>query len=197
MSCRHLLLSDTVLVGILCLTLLFVDGVNEYEQQRATLVTEEWGMVGFAADIYGADKQTVDNTTERGELATYYRSNPSIFAQRIQDAVEVLKAHEKVDNEKIAIFGYCFGGSGVLMYGMEGFGAEDIKAVVSFHGGLTELQQTNNTFGPKVLVLSGGDDDMSSDIMELESMLNMANAPWEITRYSGIEHAFTKWSDGT
>jgi dienelactone hydrolase len=152
-------------------------------------------MVGFAADIYGADKQTVSNMTERGELATYYRDNPAIFAEQIQAAVEVLKAHEKVDNTKIGLFGYCFGGSGVLMYGMEGFGAEDVQAVVSFHGGLSQLQETNNTFAPQVLVLSGGDDDMSSEIMGLEMMLDTAQAPWEITRYSGIEHAFTKWDD--
>lgn len=29
------------------------DGPNEYEQQRATLIAQELGYVGFAADIYG------------------------------------------------------------------------------------------------------------------------------------------------
>jgi hypothetical protein len=32
--------------------------------------------------------------------------------------------------------------------------------------------------------------------MELEIELDAAGAPWEITRYSGIGHAFTSFEDG-
>jgi len=152
-------------------------------------------MVGFAADIYGADKQTVEDFDERVELATLYRSNSTLFAERIQAAVDLIKEHEKVDASQIALFGYCFGGSGVLMYGFEGYGEEDVQAVVSFHGGLSSVAASNATFGPKALVLSGGEDDMASEIMELEMLLDSVSAPWEITRYSGIEHAFTVWDD--
>ncbi|KAL3922681.1 MAG: hypothetical protein SGILL_002078 [Bacillariaceae sp.] len=169
------------------------DGVNEMEQIRATMVTEQWGMVGFAADIYGADKQTVSNFTERIELATLYRSDPILFAERIQSAVDLIKDHEKVDPEQVALFGYCFGGTGVLQYGLAGY--DGVNAVVSFHGGLSGLPEPNATFVPQVLILSGGDDDAASQIMEMEITLDAANAPWEITRYSNIEHGFTVWSD--
>jgi dienelactone hydrolase len=91
--------------------IIFADGVNEMEQIRATMVTEEWGFVGFAADIYGADRQTVANITERIELATLYRSDPALFADRIQAAVDLIKAHEKVNPDQVALFGYCFGGT--------------------------------------------------------------------------------------
>lgn len=46
-----------------------------------------------------------------------------------------------------------------------------------------------------MLVLSGGDDDTGTQVDFLESQLNEANAEWQITRYSQIEHAFTKWDD--
>ena len=36
---------------------------------------------------------------------------------------------------------------------------------------------------------------MASDIMTLETQLDNATAMWEITRYAGIEHAFTVWDD--
>lgn len=170
------------------------DGVNEMEQIRATLVTEQWNMVGFAADIYGAEKQVVEDTDERIELATKFRSNATLFAERIQAAVDLIKAHEMVNPDQVALFGYCFGGTGILQYGLLGY--DDVVAMVSFHGGLTSIPEPNATFVPKVLILSGGDDDTSSDIMDVEMTLNAAMATWEITRYSGIEHAFTVWEDG-
>lgn len=151
-------------------------------------------MVAFAADIYGADLQVVENVTERGELATFYRSNPDVFGSRIQAAIEYVKGLEQVDANNVALFGYCFGGTGVLQYAM--YGNDDVSAIVSFHGGLSFLPETPLPFGPKVLVLSGGEDDATTDIMDLEITLDSVNATWEITRYSGIEHAFTVFTDG-
>jgi dienelactone hydrolase len=171
------------------------DGVNEYEQVRATMIAQEWGYVGFAADIYGVDPQFVANMTERGQLATFYRSNPDIFGDRIRAAIDYVKAHPKVDPEKIAVFGYCFGGTGVLQYGL--YGNDDVNSIVSFHGGLSFLPEDPLPFGPKLLVLSGGEDDAVTDIMDLEITLDTVEAPWEITRFSKIEHAFTVFEDGT
>jgi dienelactone hydrolase len=73
-------------------------------------------------------------------------------------------------------------------------GSTDITGAVSFHGGLTEFPVLNNISNP-VLVLSGGDDDTGTEVEFLESQLNAANATWQITRYSQIEHAFTVWGD--
>jgi len=70
-----------------------------------------------------------------------------------------------------------------------------VQAVVSFHGGLGSLPEAGPAVQPKVLVLSGGEDDASTDIMTLEETLDNATATWEITRYSGIEHAFTVFDD--
>ena len=58
----------------------------------------------------------------------------------------------------------------------------------------TEPASTDEAL-PKVLVLSGGDDDAGSDIVSLEEKLNSISNTWEVTRYSGIEHAFTVWDD--
>lgn len=171
------------------------DGVNEYEHVRATMIAQEWGYVGFAADIYGADLQFVENTTERGALATFYRSNPDVFGSRINTAIEYVKNHPKVDASKVAVFGYCFGGTGVLQYGL--YGNDDVNSIVSFHGGLSFLPEDPLPVGPKLLVLSGGEDDAVTDIMDLEITLDSVEAPWEITRYSKIEHAFTVFEDGT
>jgi len=79
----------------------------------------------------------------------------------------------------------------------------DVEAIVSFHGGLSSIIPSAGGGGPgggpavtpQILVLSGGEDDASTDVMDLEKTLDAANATWEITRYSDVEHAFTKFDD--
>lgn len=65
----------------------------------------EYNWVGFAADIYGASLHNVTDINERIELATLYRSNATLFAERIQAAVDVVKNLDQVDPDKIALLG--------------------------------------------------------------------------------------------
>jgi dienelactone hydrolase len=133
----------------------------------------------------------------RGTLAGNYRNDPELFASRIQAAVDYVKSLPEVDSSRVAIAGYCFGGTGVLQYALTGANDPSVLAVVSFHGGLSAVfgLPPVDQVTPKILVLSGGEDDASSDIIDLENTFNNASATWEITRYSGIEHAFTVFSD--
>lgn len=167
------------------------DGVNLYEQQRATMVAQELGWASFAADIYGKDLHEVPDFDQRVMLANMYRSDPALFADRIQAAVELVRGMSNVDPGRIAIVGFCFGGTGVLQYAMQG--VNDVTAIVSIHGGLTQVLSQPSDFEvtPPILVLSGGEDDATSDIIELEETLDYVNATWEITRYSDIVHAWT------
>jgi dienelactone hydrolase len=81
------------------------DGVNEYEQERATLVAE-LGYVALAADIYGADLQTNLTMDQRIELTNMYRNNQTLFVQRIERAMALVKTYSDVDPENIAVIGY-------------------------------------------------------------------------------------------
>ena len=80
---------------------------------RATMIAEEFGWIGFAADIYGADMQgeAVDDFAIRREQAGKYRGNNTLFYGRIQAAVDLMKAHEDVAEGKIAIIGCEFWGA--------------------------------------------------------------------------------------
>ena len=100
---------------------------------------------------------------------------------------------EGIDPDKISIVGYCFGGTGVLMYALEGL--NDVAAIVSIHGGLSQVPEASVDVTSKILVLSGGEDDESTEIIELEQKLDATNAEWEITRFSGIEYAWTVFGD--
>jgi hypothetical protein len=82
------------------------DGVNFYEQARATMFATQKNWVGVAADIYGADLHNVTDINQRIELATYYSTNnTSLFAQRIQQVVNLTKQMPMVDPDRVAILG--------------------------------------------------------------------------------------------
>lgn len=70
------------------------------------MIAQEFGWVGFAADIYGPGWE--DGSTQ-GQQATLYRGNDTLFYGRIQAAVNVLKEHPMVLSDKIAVIGckYC------------------------------------------------------------------------------------------
>lgn len=166
------------------------DGVNEYEQKRATLLAES-GYVAFAADIFGKDLQTNLTMDQRINLTTIYRSDPDLFTQRIQRAIDEVKQMPEVDSDKIGLIGYCFGGTGIIEYAFTG--RDDVKIVVSFHGGLQTLPQNQVDIKPYVLILSGGVDDANGNQTILEMSLDNATADWEVTRYANVDHGFTKW----
>lgn len=138
----------------------------------------------------------VDDFTEKVRLSTKYKNDPALYAGRIQAAVDFVRGMDKVDPNKVALIGYCFGGSGVLQYAMQGL--NNVTAIVSIHGGLTELlsQPADYEVTTPILILSGGEDDASSDIMMLEETLDYVNATWEITRFSDVVHAWTVWGAG-
>lgn len=171
------------------------DGVNHYEKVRATMAAQDMGYFAFAADIYGKDLHNVDDFEKRIELSTMYRSNPSLFIGRIQAAVDQvmdgLDGSFMIMEDKIALIGYCFGGTGSLMYALSD--KDDVLAVVSVHGGLMPFEINTEALSPRVLVLSGGDDDTYTDVSVLEDTLDAAGNTWEITRYSDVEHGFTNF----
>ena len=71
---------------------------------RATMLAQDFGWVGFAADIYG-DVSGLENRTIRREQTTLYRGNNTLFYSRIQAAVDAAKAHPDVLPDKIAVIG--------------------------------------------------------------------------------------------
>lgn len=172
------------------------DNVNDYEITRAKMIAEELGYIAFTADIYGADMHDIQDFNVKMEQATYYRSDADLFNSRIQSAIREVKNMPFVDSSRVAIIGYCLGGSGVLGYSfantVDNSDVEDIVGAVSFHGGLMDFPVTGEMASP-VLVLSGGNDDAGTAVEDLESRLKEANSTWQITRYSDVVHGFTNF----
>ncbi|KAK3264570.1 hypothetical protein CYMTET_26702 [Cymbomonas tetramitiformis] len=160
------------------------DGITLYEQQRAEMIVG-LGYVAFCADIY-----EVDSGTDYYSLYLEYTGNATKYLRRMNLGIQEAKSFSFVDSTMVAAIGYCFGGTGVINLATAGV---DLRAVVSFHGGLTRrAEYTEGTAIPAVVSIhSGGSDDSASDIQQLQDNLTAGNASWEVTRYGGVLHAFT------
>mmetsp|Transcript_31997 Transcript_31997/g.60255 ORF Transcript_31997/g.60255 Transcript_31997/m.60255 type:complete len:331 (-) Transcript_31997:377-1369(-) len=171
------------------------NGMNDYEQERARMLAG-MGYVGFAADIYGYGTP-VENMADWGAAAGAHRGNPDLYMAKINAALDKVKMYDFVDTAKIAVIGYCFGGTGVVNMAILG---SDVLGVVGYHSGINpsvRVVRGNSTVPvtAKVLLHSGVQDDAATDMALLEQEFEDAQATFEIVRYgSGVYHSFTEWS---
>lgn len=164
-------------------------GVNAFVKLQADRLAE-LGYVGFAVDIYGKGVYA-KSPEEAAKFSTSYRSNIPLMRGRMQAAYEVLKKHPEVDEGKIAVMGYCFGGTCALELGRSG---ADVKAIVSFHGGLATAnpQDAKNIKGKVLALIAGEDCYCSSDeVLAFQDEMRQAKIDWQTVTYGGAKHSFT------
>ncbi len=92
----------------------------------------------------------------------------------------------------MAAIGYCFGGTGVMELARSG---ADIKAIVSFHGGLdSPTPADGKNIKCKVLACHGADDPFvpPKDVAAWEAEMKSASVDYKLIKYPGAVHAFTQ-----
>lgn len=164
-------------------------GHNEYTRSRAIKLAE-LGYVAFAVDMYGDGKNT-DHPKNAGEWMESVFKNFDLGVKRFQAAQKFLQDFEKTDKAQIAAIGYCFGGATVLNLARQG---ADLKAVVSFHGGLTAIKPAiPGNIKAKVAVFHAGSDKMISedDVKKFKEEMTLAKADLKFVSYPQAQHAFT------
>jgi len=177
-------------------------GTDAYEKQRATMIANELGYVAFAADTFGVETEIPVDTGGWGGpyadfISTFIR-NATLFTQRIAAAVDHVQSLPNVDETKVAILGFCLGGTGVVHYiNVAGEKVGGAAAAVSIHPSL--LGAWDKPLGkiniPSIF-LTGGNDFLTGPqaMASLEGdMTSASTVQWETNRYAKIDHAFTNW----
>ena len=163
-------------------------GIDD-EAKMAAAELEKQGYIAFIADIYGEGNIPNDNASA-AKVAGYYKQNYEAYQKRISLALEELKK-SGANPEKIAVIGYCFGGSGALEAAR---GNMPVVGVVSIHGGLAkDATRMNEPLSTKILVEHPADDESvkPEDYMQLVNEMNDGKADWQIITYSNSKHTFT------
>jgi dienelactone hydrolase len=163
-------------------------GLNDYPKMRARKLAE-LGYVALAVDMYGNGK-TVDNPDDAGKMATPFYQNLQMTKSRFDAALSKLKTYSQVDTNQIGAIGYCFGGGVVLNMARMG---ENLKGVVSFHGGLVGAPAEKNLLKAKILVCHGADDQFvkPQEVAQFKKQMDSVAADYTFKQYPNATHAFT------
>ncbi len=169
-------------------------GLTDHERKVSDDLAK-LGYVALAADIYGAGVHPA-NTAEAGKLAGSFKGDRALYRRRIAAAIETLKGQKGVDASRIAVIGFCFGGTGALEAARGGL---PVKGIVSFHGGLdVPADYVPAAITAKILVCHGADDPFvpAKDVAAFQDEMRKAKADYTFIAYSGAVHAFTQKEAG-
>ena len=148
------------------------------------------GYVVFAEDIFGVatPPKTVPEMTA---LTDIYNKNRPLMRERSRAGFDAFAKNPMVDPAKIAVIGYCFGGTVAVELGETGVPA---LGVVAVHGSFRDFSPdaAKNLKG-RVLILHGAEDQVAplSEVNKLVGDLRAAKVPWELQVFSGAQHGFT------
>lgn len=169
-------------------------GVSQNEKMRADMLAAQ-GYNAFALDMYGKGIRP-DNNDDAGKQAMLYKDNPQLARQRIKAALDFASTLPNVDKSRIAVMGYCFGGTMALELARSG---ADIRGAISFHGALlTKAPAVKGTIKASLLAHHGADDPLvpPEELKAFAEEMNAAGADWILTSHSHAVHAFTQKEAG-
>lgn len=164
-------------------------GLNDYIRRRADQLAK-LGYAALAVDMYG-NGEVADNPDDAGRLMNGVLADITKAESRMGSALEYLQSHDRVDAQRIAAIGYCFGGAMVLHAARTGM---PLAGVVSFHGALGSAHKpAPGEVRARVLVCHGADDSLvpEADVTALKDEMKAAGADLQFIAYPGALHGFT------
>lgn len=163
-------------------------GHNDYARTRAEDLAKE-GYVGFALDMYG-DKKLAQHPEDAQKFMKEIMGRYDEMLERFNAAKKQLKSMSRVDPDKVAAIGYCFGGAVVLNIARDD---NDLVGVVSFHGNLDPLIKRDTDITTPILAFNGADDPFvkKESIDSFKKEMKDRNARFKFVNYKGAKHSFT------
>lgn len=164
-------------------------GLNDYARKRARMLAE-LGYVAFAMDMYGQGKVTEHADTAQGWMKQI-AGNTDAWLARARAGLMQLQKHPRVNRQRLAAIGYCFGGSTVMQMAYAGL---PLKAVVSFHGSLPPATAAQaGQIRAAILAEHGARDAFVPDerVQAFRKALDTAGVDYVLTILANARHAFT------
>lgn len=163
-------------------------GLNDYVKGRARQLAG-LGYIAIAVDFYGNGKVAATPDSAQAWAMPFYK-DPQLAKTTFDAALDKVKSYPQTDTSRIAAIGYCFGGTQVLNVAKLG---ENLKGVVSFHGGLAGVTPNKDLLKAKVLVCHGEADQFvkPAEVATFKKQMDSIGADYTLKTYPGATHAFT------
>jgi dienelactone hydrolase len=164
-------------------------GLDDVMRNRASVVAD-LGYVAFALDYHGDVFAFADRDAMRDRLDALI-GDPERTRDLALAGLDVLLQQAPTDSSRVAVIGYCFGGTVALELGRAG---ADVKAIVGFHPGLTNVRpnDSRNIVGEVLMFI--GDADPIVDVAQrhaFEAEMRASGVAWQVHVYGNVEHSFT------
>jgi dienelactone hydrolase len=158
-------------------------------------LTELWaslGYVAFTADIFGYGQGILPKTfPEREAQTAIYTKDRALMRARAQAGFDTLIGNSLVDTSRVALIGYCFGGTVGVEFGATGV---PLLANIAIHGSFHNHPAgwAKNVKG-RFLILHGAEDEPYPlpRVDEVIRELRAAKVPFQLEVYSGTNHGFS------
>ena len=165
-----------------------VMGVSDLELAFGRQLVE-LGFNAFVADLFGKAFRGSPRDTMFGEM-NRLKADRGAMRRRLLAVLEQARGLGEVEEGRVVVAGYCFGGMCALDVARSG---ADIKGVVSFHGLFDPPGLPAEKIRAKVVAFHGWDDPMvpPEKVVALGQELTDAGADWQIHAYGNVAHGFT------
>ena len=158
-------------------------GLNEHIED----VTRRAALGGYFAvapdGLSSAGGAPVDQEAARDLFA---KTDGAMIAGDILAAVPWLAA-DALNNSKIGVVGFCYGGGIALRAAIETIG---VDAAVAFYGKQLSAEETKRLKVPVLLHYAGDDERINAGIADFRAALDAAGVTYSINMYPGTQHGF-------
>ena len=150
------------------------------------------GYVGFAADFFGYGQGVLPKDVPEMQAQTaIYNKDRNLMKARAQAGFDTLIKNPMVDASKIAMAGYCFGGTVGVEFGSTG---APLVANIAIHGSFNNHQAGwAKSIKGKYLILHGAEDAgfPLTTVAGIVDELRAAKVDFQYEVYSGANHGFS------
>jgi dienelactone hydrolase len=162
------------------------DGLTDFAKQMA----DEWSKLGyyvFATDMFGMLPKNLEEITAQTDM---FRKDRALLNARTQAGFDTLLKQPQVDASRIALIGYCFGGTVGVEFGATG---APLAANVAIHGsfGGHAAGWAKNAKGMFLILHGAEDPNYPVEFSKVIDELKAAKTPFEVEMYSGTAHGFS------
>jgi len=148
------------------------------------------GYHAVVVDLFGKRFRPVIDRGEAFAAMGELREDRTALRNQLLAVLEEVRKRPHVQDDRIAVIGYCFGGQCALDVARSG---ADVACVASFHGLFDPPGLPPQPIKAKVAAYHGWEDPMvpPEAVVALGQELTAGGADWQIHAYGHVGHGFT------